>query len=91
MLESSGLKIHPKQMELLKNQSVKQLIGQDEKFESIMKKATSMQKGIQDMTKIPTRDQEIRGIIEDNIKMDIAKQIAKEISQNIKITVDVDG
>jgi hypothetical protein len=38
-----------------------------------MKKATSMQKGIQDMTKIPTRDQEIRGIIEDNIKMDIAK------------------
>ena len=86
MLENSGLQIHPSQIGLLKNQSVKQLIGTDDQFENIMRKAKNVQRGIQGVTMMSPSNKEFRGMIEDNVKQDLAKQIAKEISQNIKVT-----
>ena len=59
-------------MSLLKNRSVKQLIGTDEKFENIMRKANNVQNDIQGVTMSPL-NKEFRGIIEDNIKQDLAK------------------
>lgn len=50
MLEQSGLQIHPSQINMLKNRSVKQLIGTDEKFEQVMRKAGKVQKNIQGVT-----------------------------------------
>ena len=45
-----------------------------------MQKASNVQKGIQGITTMSPMNKQFKNMIEDNVKQDLAKQIAKEIS-----------